>query len=130
RPNKITRIVVLTLALNVFVQAVFPVQLLALTSGPVQPEFAKFETVQATDMVDLFTGDFKYNIPLLNIPGKNGGYPINLFYNSVTNVEEEASMVGLGWNLGIGQINRTLRGLPDDFSGEEIEREVYIRPQV
>ena len=29
-------------------------------------------------MVDLFTGDFSYNIPLLDV----GGYPVNLFYRS------------------------------------------------
>jgi hypothetical protein len=129
--NKIyLRNITIFLAIQIFIQAVIPIQLLALTSGPNQPEFSKFEVVQSSDMVDLFTGDFKYNIPLLNIPGKNGGYPINLFYNSVTNVEEEASMVGLGWNLGIGQINRTMRGLPDDFSGERIKRDVYVKPQI
>lgn len=124
------RFICLFLAFQIFIQAVFPVQVFALTSGPTQPEFSKFEPVNATEMVDIFSGDFKYNLPLLNVPGKKGGYPINLFYNSVTNMEEEASMVGLGWNLGIGQINRTMRGIPDDFNGEPIEREVYIKPQV
>src|SRR5690606_25655561 len=94
-------------------QIVFPTVASALTSGPTQPELQSFEPVGTTEMVDLFSGDFTYNIPLFELPGPNGGYPINLFYNSVTNPDAEASMVGLGWNLGIGAINRQMRGLPD-----------------
>ena len=37
----------------------------ALTSGPTAPEAMNFEPVDATDMVNLQTGDFTYNIPLL-----------------------------------------------------------------
>ena len=85
-------------------QIVFPCALLALTSGPTQPELQSFEPAGTSEMVDLFSGDFNYNIPLLEVPGPNGGYPINLFYNSVTEGESEASMVGLGWNIGIGSI--------------------------
>ncbi|MBI1227715.1 MAG: hypothetical protein GC192_20950 [Bacteroidetes bacterium] len=109
------------LAFLIFCQAVFPVQALALTSGPTQPELQTFEPVGTTEMVDLFSGDFTYNIPLFEVPGPDGGYPINLFYNSVVDGESEASMVGLGWNIGIGAINRTVRGLPDDFNGEKIK---------
>jgi hypothetical protein len=119
-----------TLAFVILIEAILPSHLLALTSGPTQPEFSSFQAINATEMVDLFTGDFKYNIPLLNVPGHQGGYPINLFYNSVTNVEDEASMVGLGWNLGVGNISRTVRGVPDDFNGEIIKRETYIKPQI
>ncbi|MBL7729082.1 MAG: hypothetical protein JNM68_15405, partial [Dinghuibacter sp.] len=45
--------------------------------GPGQPEMQAFKAVGANDMVDLFTGDFSYNIPLLDV----GGYPVNLSYN-------------------------------------------------
>lgn len=109
-------------------QMFFPAVALALTSGPTQPELQSFEPVGTTEMVDLFSGDFTYNIPLFDLPGPNGGYPVNLFYNSVTSPEAEASMVGLGWNLGIGAINRQMRGLPDDFNGDLIEREVDQKP--
>ena len=34
-------------------------------SGPSQPEMATFKSVSADNMVNLFTGDFSYNIPLL-----------------------------------------------------------------
>ncbi|EJF51800.1 hypothetical protein SapgrDRAFT_0039 [Saprospira grandis DSM 2844] len=111
-------------------QMFFPAVALALTSGPTQPELQSFEPVGTTEMVDLFSGDFTYNIPLFDLPGPNGGYPVNLFYNSVTSPEAEASMVGLGWNLGIGAINRQMRGLPDDFNGDLIEREVDQKDNV
>ena len=65
-------------------------------------------------MVDLFTGDFSYNIPLLDV----GGYPVNLHYQSGITLSQEASWVGLGWNINPGAITRNMRGLPDDFKGE------------
>jgi hypothetical protein len=86
--------------------------------GPSMPEFKKFEPYDATHLVDPFSGDFNYNIPLLDV----GGYPINLSYQSNLNIEEDAGMVGWGWNLNIGAIDRTVRGLPDDFDGEKITR--------
>lgn len=106
----------------------------ALTSGPGQPEFQGFEPAAVTDMVDLFTGDFHYNIPLMDV----GGYPLNLVYHSGMGVEDESSWVGFGWSLTPGSINRQLRGLPDDFSGvgltgeagDSMLRTVSRRPEV
>ena len=80
-------------------------------SGPSQPEMAAFTPAGVTDMVDPFSGDFTYNIPLMDIEG----YPVNIAYNSGVTMEQEASWVGLGWNLNVGTINRSVRGLPDDF---------------
>ena len=112
-----------------FLVTIVPVQSFAITSGPAQEEFATFSPAQATDMVDLYSGDFKYNIPLMNVPGPNGGYPINLFYTSGTNIEETGSWVGYGWNLTVGAINRQMRGVPDDFSGkEQIVQEKHLKP--
>src|SRR5688572_28830175 len=88
----------------------------ALTTGPSQPEVQSFQPVSASDMVDLFTGDFSYNIPLLDVEG----YPINLFYQGGPSMDQEASWVGLGRNLNPGAVNRNLRGLPDDFAGDQI----------
>jgi hypothetical protein len=82
-------------------------------SGPSQPEMQTFSSVNASNMVDLFSGDFSYNIPLMDV----GGYPINLSYRSGITMDQEASWVGLGWNVNPGTINRNLRGLPDDFNG-------------
>ncbi|MBX7225313.1 MAG: hypothetical protein K1X55_04735 [Chitinophagales bacterium] len=85
--------------------------------GPVAPEVQTFTPVSASELVDPFTGDFKYNIPLFELPGPDGGYPFNLFYNSGISMSQEASWVGLGWNLNPGAITRQLRNIPDEFNG-------------
>lgn len=112
--------------LFIFLQT-YSVEVYALTSGPAQEEYASFEPVGTTDMVNLYTGDFTYNIPLLSVPGPNGGYPINLAYHSGIGMDQEASWVGLGWNVNVGAINRNLRGLPDDFDGDEVTYEQHMR---
>lgn len=86
---------------------------LVLEGGPAQPEMQQFTPVNASNMVDLFTGDFSYNIPLLDV----GGYPVNISYRSGVTMDQEASWVGLGWNINPGSITRNMRGLPDDFNG-------------
>jgi hypothetical protein len=100
----------------------------ALTSGPTQPEVQGFTPVSSTEMVDLFSGDFSYNIPLFELPGPNGGYPFNLAYRGGVGLDQEASWVGLGWSLNPGAINRQMRGLPDEFNGEEIVKELDMKP--
>jgi hypothetical protein len=128
RTKKIYRIVAMYVALNLLAQFVCPVAAYALTNGPGQPEFQSFEPAGTTEMVNLFTGDFNYNIPLMTVPGPNGGYPINLAYHAGISMEQEASWVGLGWNINAGAINRAMRGLPDDFNGEQVKRELHYRP--
>jgi hypothetical protein len=98
----------------------------ALTSGPAQPEARAFQPAGVSDMVDLFTGDFKYNIPLLDVDG----YPVNLNYESGSGMDDEASWVGLGWNLNVGAVNRQVRGLPDDMAGDTTEIDHYTKPNV
>ncbi len=102
------------LMIGIFLLTLNPVGSYALTGGPAQPEFNSFTPIGTSDMVDLASGDFSYNIPLMDI----GGFPINLAYNSGVTMDQEASWVGLGWDLSIGQINRQMRGLPDDFDGD------------
>lgn len=130
RKYRIFRIVAIFLSLNILVEVFFPTMVWALTSGPSQPEIQSFEPVGTTEMVDLFSGDFTYNIPLFELPGPNGGYPFNIHYNSGVSMDQEASWVGLGWNLNPGSINRQMRGFPDEFNGSEITREMDIKPNV
>lgn len=99
---------------------IYPTVALALTSGPAQPEFTSFEPVVTTNMVNEFTGDLTYNLPVLEIPGPNGGgYALSLSYHGGASPEEEASWVGAGWTLNPGAINRQLNGVPDDWNGTE-----------
>lgn len=84
--------------------------------GPNAPEAASFEPVDATDMVNLSAGSFTYVLPLLNIPSPEGGYPIALAYHAGIAMDQESSMIGLGWNLNPGAINRNVNGAPDDYN--------------
>lgn len=108
------------------VQTLYPTFAHALTSGPTQPESKQFAAAGTSDMVDLFTGDFKYNIPLLDVEG----YPVNLNYASGSGMDDEATWVGLGWNLNVGAVNRSLRGIPDDASGDTVVTDAYTKPKI
>lgn len=95
-----------------------------LTGGPTQPEMQSFQSVNTSNMVDLFTGDFSYNIPLMDV----GGYPINLHYQGGITMDQDASWVGLGWNINPGNITRNMRGLPDDFNGtDKVDKTISMK---
>jgi hypothetical protein len=110
------------LTVNIF----SPLSVYALTSGPTQPEMTSFEPIGANNLVDMFSGDFSYNIPLMDVDG----YPVNIAYHGGITAEQEASWVGLGWNINVGNISRSVRGVPDDFNGETIEKSVSINQEV
>ncbi len=116
--NKKSRAIAIFFLFVIGFQLLLPIPSLALTGGPSQPEVQSFEPVGTTDMVDLFSGDFNYNIPLLDVEG----YPINISYHSGITADQEASWVGLGWNINPGVINRNMRGIPDDFKGDAIKQ--------
>jgi len=117
--SKTFRGLALCLAMNIIAQLIQPSVSLALTEGPSQPEVQSFEPIGTTQMVDAFSGDFNYNIPLFNLPGPNGGYPVNLAYHAGVTMDDEASWVGLGWNLNVGALVRNMRGIPDEFLSHE-----------
>jgi hypothetical protein len=119
-----TRIKAIFLLVIFLFDCFYPPIALALTGGPSQPEVQSFEPAGTSEMVDLSTGTFTYNIPLMDV----GGYPINIAYNAGATMDQEASCVGLGWNINPGVINRNMRGLPDDFDGEAIEKEFNMKP--
>lgn len=124
RESKFSKIVAYYLMIMMFLQVAQPVQMYALTGGPTQPEFNSFTPIGTSDMVDLSSGDFNYNIPIMDV----GGYPLNLAYNSGVTMDQEASWVGLGWDLSVGQIARQVRGLPDDFNGDKMIYENNMKP--
>jgi len=114
----------LALSILIFMEVAYPTQALALTGGPSQPEVQSFEPVGTSDMVDVFSGDFSYNIPLIDVEG----YPVNIAYHAGINTDQEASWVGLGWNINPGVINRNMRGIPDDFAGENVTKTFSMKP--
>ncbi|WDF64546.1 PKD-like domain-containing protein [Flavobacterium sp. KACC 22763] len=124
--SKFKKIVAIYLAMMILLETFQPMQIYALTSGPTQPEFNAFTPIGTSDMVNLSTGDFNYNIPIMDV----GGYPLNLAYNSGATMDQESSWVGLGWNLNVGEISRQVRGLPDDFRGDKMIYENNLRDVV
>jgi Family of unknown function (DUF5977) len=111
------RMVAATLLTILTTETFAPAVTYALTSGPTQPEATSFEPIDTTDMVNLQTGNFTYNIPLIDVPGPEGGYPISLSYHGGVQTNEDASWVGLGWTLNTGAISRNVNGYPDDWNG-------------
>jgi hypothetical protein len=117
--------VVVFLILITLTNVFMPTIALALTSGPTAPEATSFEPVDTTDMVNLATGDFVYNIPLLEVPGPSGGYPLSLSYHGGIQPGEDASWVGLGWTLNPGAISRNVNGFADDHNNVQNSNRIF-----
>ncbi len=72
----------------------------------------------ALDMVDLYTGDFHYSVPLMTVPGPNGeSVNIAANYTGGVRMNQKASWLGLGWDYNPGEITRQVVGYPDDYNG-------------
>lgn len=113
----VLRLIASWLLVQTSTQLVWPTVSYALTAGPTAPEATSFEPVDTTDMVNLTSGDLTYNIPLLEVPGPEGGYPLSLAYHAGIQPDVESSWVGLGWSLNPGAINRNVNGYADDQQG-------------
>lgn len=126
RKSRFTKGFVVYFIFELITQFTNPASVFALTGGPSQPEVSGFTPIGTTEMVDVFSGDFNYNIPLLDV----GGYPVNMSYASGVSMDQEASWVGLGWNLNVGAITRNMRTLPDEFDGSKgdiVQKEFNMR---
>jgi YD repeat-containing protein len=119
------RIIAATLLTVMLTNTLAPTVTYALTSGPTAPEATSFEPVDTTDMVNMQTGNLTYNIPLIEVPGPEGGYPLSLSYHPGIQTNEDASWVGLGWSLNPGAINRNVNGYPDDWKYASGTSHVY-----
>jgi hypothetical protein len=114
RKPYLLRLIASWLLVQTSTQLIWPTLSYALTAGPTAPEATSFEPVDTTDMVNLGSGDLTYNVPLLEVPGPEGGYPLSLSYHGGIQPDMEASWVGLGWTLNPGAINRNVNGYADD----------------
>lgn len=122
-PRKI-RITAICLSIVMLQNIVSPTVSLALRTSPIQPEYSAYESLETTDMVNLITGDFTYNMPLLEVPSPEGGFALPLSYHAGIELNEEASWVGLGWSLNVGAITRSVSQYPDDCIGEPLSTNI------
>lgn len=67
------------------------------------------------NLVNPVSGDLSYALPLLTVPGPGGGFPLELTYAAGIKLHQQASWVGLGWELNPGSIDRFVSQFPDDF---------------
>jgi hypothetical protein len=119
--------IIATVFLIIFFPTLVPNNLFASNNGPKSPEAASFEPVDATDMVNLITGQYSYVLPLLNVPSPEGGYPIALGYHAGIALEQESSWTGLGWNVNPGAIDRSVNGYPDDYNASQLNEYFWDR---
>jgi len=122
RPRKI---IAATFLVTLLTNLLAPTVTYALTNGPNSPEASSFEPVDTTNMVNEQTGDLTYNIPLFEVPGPEGGYPLSLAYHAGILPDADASWVGLGWSLNPGAINRNVNGIPDDWQNLQNSSRTY-----
>jgi hypothetical protein len=119
RKKNVVRVFCLLCTITMLNSIVAPTVSYALTSGQFQPEYTSYEDGASTDMVNLLTGDFSFTMPILNVPVRDGSsFSVPLSYHAGIGLEQEASWTGLGWNLNVGSITRTISGFPDDAVGE------------
>ena len=100
--------------------------MLQITNAAAQPVAVSLST-----MVDKFTGDLNYSLPLLTVPGPNGEeFPITIQYQGGgIAMDQTASDIGLGWTMSIGEIARKVNGHPDDVLGAIHKRtELFATP--
>ncbi len=76
-----------------------------------------------SSMVDGYTGDFRYSVPLLTVPGPNGeSVSISANYRAGITVNQKASWIGLGWDYNPGEISRQVVNVPDDYNGVSVDQ--------
>ncbi|MGB3466681.1 MAG: hypothetical protein WBA74_15485 [Cyclobacteriaceae bacterium] len=81
--------------------------------------------------ISYYTGTPSINVPIYTIQMRELSLPIGLTYNaSGLKVSDHASWVGAGWTLNAGgMINRTIKGLPDEFQLGELKG-YFFQPSV
>jgi YD repeat-containing protein len=92
------------------------------------PEPYQFENSIKSNTVDLSTGDMSLSLPLFSVPQPGGGaYPISLNYRAGIKLDQQASWVGLGWDLGVDSITRQVNHIPDDALPNNNNYAVYSK---
>jgi len=83
--------------------------------------FAQAPVDRVIEHVNQYNGNYQHTIPVMNVKGPNGElFPLISAYTSGIGVDQEASWIGLGWDMNLGEIKRKLNGAPDDCNGEAV----------
>lgn len=77
RNRRLVRAVACFLLLEITGTLLFPSISLAMM-GPTQPEFTAYEAPGSSDMVNLSTGDFSFQVPVLDVPGPERSFSLPL----------------------------------------------------
>jgi YD repeat-containing protein len=93
-----------------------------------KPNDWKFSDYSKEGNVDVSTGRFGITIPFTNIENQYLSIPISLSYStSGVKVDENASEIGMGWDLiAGGQISRKVNGREDDLEVYNAEGNLFI----
>lgn len=89
-----------------------------LVTVPKTPEAFAFEEYANSASVSQYSGKASVNVPIASLSGYKLSQAVSLTYQTGgIRVQQEAGIVGLGWNLNVGgMITRNINGLPDDYS--------------
>jgi len=100
-------------------------------TGGDSPTAASFKVQHGpTDAV--FTGDMQLSVPVTSASARGVSLPVTLDYvgGAGIRVDDEASWVGLGWNLQLGAITRAPVGVVDEKKTNEVFQEILPVCQV
>ena len=92
---------------------------LKIPNSPEAEAFTKYGDLKS----NMYSGTPNIDVPIHTIKGREFDLPISLSYDaSGIKVEQEATQVGLGWNLNVGgRISRIVNGATDDFKSANPE---------
>ena len=76
-------------------------------ASPTVPKIKTDSAFKPSEIKEEKVGDLKLNIPLLQVPGKNGfTFPLLAYYSSGIKMDQEAGSIGLGWQFEIGSVTK------------------------
>ena len=121
RNSFLSKVTSVFLIYTLLFQIIFPLRAMALTGGPTAPNFGSFSQSGTSDMVNLTTGDFSYNLNLMQV----GDMPLNISYSGGTTNADDGGVLGINWSPSWGGVTKTMRGLSDDMNGEPVRKKFY-----
>ena len=77
--------------------------------------------------VNPVNGQLGYSVPVMEVPGPTGSFPIIFNYSAGIKPSQESSWIGLGWDFHPGAIKRVVNLLPDDFNGNVDKSASFIQ---